>query len=56
MPSWILGVSDADPLTMAEAYATFAARGLHCDPRPVTEVLDSTGSVAQGLRQHSASR
>ena len=43
VPSWILGVSDTDPLTMAQAYATFAARGLHCDPRPVTEVLDSSG-------------
>ncbi|RYB93838.1 PASTA domain-containing protein [Nocardioides oleivorans] len=45
VPSWILGVSDADPLTMAQAYATFAARGLHCDPRPVTEVLDSSGNT-----------
>ena len=44
VPSWILGVSDTDPLTMAQAYATFAARGLHCDPRPVTEVLDSSGA------------
>ena len=44
VPSWILGVSDADPLTMAQAYATFAARGLHCDPRPVTQVLDSSGA------------
>ena len=23
---------------MAEAYATFAARGMHCDSRPVTEI------------------
>ncbi len=45
VPSWILGISDTDPLTMAQAYATFAARGLHCDPRPVTEVLDSRGAV-----------
>ncbi|GAA1942899.1 transglycosylase domain-containing protein [Nocardioides hwasunensis] len=45
VPSWILGVSDVDPLTMAQAYATFAARGLHCDPRPVTQVLDSSGEV-----------
>lgn len=45
VPSWILGVSDVDPLTMAQAYATFAARGLHCDPRPVTQVLDSDGAV-----------
>ncbi|MBC2932401.1 transglycosylase domain-containing protein [Nocardioides sp. zg-1228] len=45
VPSWILGVSDTDPLTMAQAYATFAARGLHCDPRPVTAVLDSSGEM-----------
>lgn len=45
VPSWILGVSDVDPLTMAQAYATFAARGLHCDPRPVTRVLDSSGAT-----------
>ena len=44
VPSWILGVSDTNPLTMAQAYATFAARGLHCDPRPVTAVLDSKGA------------
>ena len=44
VPSWILGVSDSSPLELAQAYATFAARGLHCDPRPVTEVLDSTGA------------
>lgn len=50
VPSWILGVSDVDPLTMAQAYATFAARGLHCDPRPVTAVLDSDG---QPLKEFS---
>ena len=36
VPSLILGVSDVSPLEMAEAYATFAARGMHCDSRPVT--------------------
>ncbi|MBS2939922.1 penicillin-binding protein [Nocardioides sp. J2M5] len=51
VPSWILGVSDVDPLTMAQAYATFAARGLHCDPRPVTAVLDSQG---QPLKEFSS--
>ena len=45
VPSWILGVSDSNPLELAQAYATFAARGLHCDPRPVTQVLDSSGGV-----------
>ena len=45
VPSWILGVSDSNPLELAQAYATFAARGLHCDPRPVTQVLDSQGQT-----------
>ena len=45
VPSWILGVSDSNPLELAQAYATFAARGLHCDPRPVTQVLDSSGQT-----------
>ena len=37
------------PLEMAEAYATFAARGLHCDAAPVTAIEDADGNVAQGL-------
>jgi len=45
VPSWILGVTDSNPLELAQAYATFAARGLHCDPRPVTQVLDSQGQT-----------
>ena len=32
---------------MAEAYATFAARGLHCASRPVTQILDSAGNVVK---------
>lgn len=31
-PSFVLGTSDVTPLSMAEAYATFANRGIHCDP------------------------
>ena len=34
----------ASPLEMAEAYATFAGRGLHCPSRPVTAVEDSDGN------------
>src|SRR6478735_4156828 len=30
---------------MAEAYATFAARGKHCDSRPVTSIDDPTGAT-----------
>jgi membrane peptidoglycan carboxypeptidase len=44
-PTFTLGIADASPLEMAEAYATFAARGMHCASRPVTEILDSAGTV-----------
>ncbi len=47
VPSWILGISDTNPLTMAEAYATFAARGIHCEALPVTQVLASDNSVVK---------
>ena len=47
VPPFTLGVTDTDPLTMASAYATFAARGIHCEPRPVTAVLNSRGKVVQ---------
>ena len=46
-PSFTLGIADASPLEMAEAYATFAARGLHCASRPVTQILDSNGNVVK---------
>jgi membrane peptidoglycan carboxypeptidase len=40
---WTLGTTPVSPLEMAEAYATFAARGKHCTALPVTEVLDRNG-------------
>jgi membrane peptidoglycan carboxypeptidase len=43
VPSFTLGVADVSPLEMAGAYATVAARGLHCDARPVTKILNSAG-------------
>lgn len=45
VPSFVLGVADVSPLEMASAYATFAARGLHCDNRPVTRILNSDGKI-----------
>ena len=42
-----LGVTNTNPLTMASVYATFAARGVWCDPRPVTQIIDSHGKVVQ---------
>ncbi len=47
VPSWVLGVSDTDPLTMAEAYATFGARGVHCDALPVTQIRAADGSTVK---------
>ncbi len=40
-----LGVTSTNPLSMAGAYATFAARGEYCEPQPVTQILDSDGEV-----------
>ena len=45
VPSFTLGVADASPLEMAEAYATFAARGMHCASTPITEITDRNGEV-----------
>ncbi|MET9023839.1 penicillin-binding protein [Actinopolymorpha sp. NPDC004070] len=39
-----LGVNEIAPVSMAEAYATFAARGLHCNAIPITEVTDRAGN------------
>ncbi len=45
VPSFVLGVAGVSPLELADAYATFAARGKHCDTRPVTQILNSDGKV-----------
>ena len=38
-----LGVSSTTPLDLANAYATVAAEGIYCEPRPVTSILDPGG-------------
>jgi membrane peptidoglycan carboxypeptidase len=43
--SFTLGIPSTSPLEMAEAYATFAGRGLHCDSRPVTAIEDAQGNL-----------
>jgi len=45
VPAFTLGVVDTNPLAMAGAYATFAARGVHCESRPVTAVVARDGST-----------
>lgn len=44
-PSYVLGVTDTNPLELAEAYATFAGRGMHCAASPVTRIENSAGEV-----------
>jgi membrane peptidoglycan carboxypeptidase len=36
--SFTLGDQEVSPLTVANAYATFASRGVYCEPRPVSSV------------------
>ncbi len=42
-PSFTLGTVEVSPLSMAEAYATFASGGIHCDPIIVSKITDSAG-------------
>ena len=42
--AFVLGANEVSPLSMAAAYATFAARGLYCPPTPVSRVLDARGA------------
>ena len=42
-PSFVLGAAEVAPLSVAEAYATFAARGKHCDPHIVESVTNKEG-------------
>ncbi|WP_028708900.1 transglycosylase domain-containing protein [Propionicicella superfundia] len=59
IPSFTLGTAEVTPLSMANAYATFAARGKYCDPHIVSSVttkegekLDiDTGSCKQVIEQ-----
>ena len=42
-PSWVLGTSDVTPLSLAEAYATFANRGTHCNPIILQSITTKEG-------------
>lgn len=43
--SFTLGVNTVSPLSMAESYAMFAARGMHCEPYAITRVIGRDGEV-----------
>jgi membrane peptidoglycan carboxypeptidase len=43
--SFTLGVGYVTPLMLSNAYATFAARGVYCQPLLVTSITDQTGQA-----------
>jgi membrane peptidoglycan carboxypeptidase len=44
-PSLVLGAFEISPMTMANAYAGFAADGTYCPPTPVITIADRTGKA-----------
>jgi membrane peptidoglycan carboxypeptidase len=47
IPSIVLGVVNQSPMTMANAYATFAASGKYCTPVVVTSIKDRNGKAVR---------
>lgn len=43
-PSFVLGTAEVTPMSMAEAYATFANRGVHCEPIILQSVVTRDGT------------
>ncbi|GAA1228633.1 transglycosylase domain-containing protein [Kitasatospora nipponensis] len=43
VPAMALGVEEMSPLDMAGVYATFASRGIHCDPVAISSVVGIDG-------------
>ena len=41
--SFTLGSTEVSPLTLANAYATVSAHGVHCKPRSITKLVDRDG-------------
>ncbi|MEV5412494.1 transglycosylase domain-containing protein [Thermopolyspora sp. NPDC052614] len=45
--TFTLGVNEMDPVTVASAYATFGARGEHCEPMAITAIVDRNGKTTE---------
>ncbi|MDO5683059.1 MAG: transglycosylase domain-containing protein [Propionibacteriaceae bacterium] len=43
-PAFVLGSAEISPLSLTEAYATFAARGVHCEPIVLKRIQDKNGN------------
>ncbi|MFI1728672.1 transglycosylase domain-containing protein [Streptomyces acidicola] len=48
-PSIALGTQEMSPLTMANAYATFASRGTYCTPVAIESIKQSVGGTTKSL-------
>ncbi|WP_330338656.1 transglycosylase domain-containing protein [Streptomyces sp. NBC_00557] len=48
-PSLALGAQEMSPLTMANAYATFASRGMYCTPIAIESITQRTGTEEKSL-------
>ncbi|MER7500163.1 transglycosylase domain-containing protein [Nonomuraea pusilla] len=46
VPTFTLGVNEVDPVTVAAAFAAFAARGRYCRPLAIMEITDREGHRA----------
>ncbi|WP_433451642.1 transglycosylase domain-containing protein [Streptomyces sp. CA-142005] len=49
-PSIALGTQEMSPLTMANAYATFASRGMYCTPVAIESITRKIGSEKKSLQ------
>lgn len=47
IPSMALGSNTIAPLTMAGAFATYAANGVFCEPRSITAITDRNGAALE---------
>jgi membrane peptidoglycan carboxypeptidase len=52
LPAFTLGAVNVSPMSMAEAYATVAARGMSCTPIAVDKIVSSTGAKLPVQKPH----
>ena len=45
--TFVLGTNETDPVTVANAYASIAARGKYCRPMAITEITDRYGKTTK---------
>lgn len=51
--TFTLGINEVDPVTVAAAFATFAARGTYCRPFAIESITDMSGKTLSGLTTQS---